>query len=205
MQPWKKEIQREVRSIRRELIFANIAILALGFLLALYPETSGSVICRVVGVVLCMAGLLRCVAYFREDKTEAFGSFALVQGAAMLGFGIYFVVRPASLAAFLTVVLAIVLIVGGVMKLQYGFDLARFQVTGWWIELIGALLTAALGILVFVNPFEAAETLMIFIGIAFIVDAVWDLLSIFYLSRTIKKYKTALKEGAAEIDVTIEG
>lgn len=174
------------QEIRREMLFSNLAILLLGLLLILFPAASGNIICRTVGGIILIWGVIRAIAYFRIDRLETFGSFALVQGAAGIGFGLYILIKPEILATILIVVLAIVLIVGGVRKLQYGFDLARLKVFGWWVELVGAVIMTVLGVIALINPFDAAESLMIYIGIALVVDAVWDMLSMLYLSRKIR-------------------
>jgi len=174
------------QNVRREMFVSNLAVFLLGLLMILFPAASGSIICRAIGAILLLWGIARAIAYFRIDRLEIFGSFALVQGAAGIGFGLYILLRPEVLAAVLIVVLSIFLLIGGVRKLQYGFDLARLKAFGWWVELVGAVIMSVLGIIALVNPFDAAESLMMYIGIALVVDAVWDMISMFYLSRKIK-------------------
>ena len=176
-----------------------MAIIVLGVLMVVFPERSGDFICRAVGAILCVMGIFRVIAYFAYDRSELFGSFALVQGAAFIGFGVYFLARPQFLAAFLTVALALVLIIGGVMKLQYAIDLARMGSSLWWIELIGAIVMTALGVVTFLDPFEAASGLMIFIGISFLVDGIWDMISVLWLSKAVKRLKHAVEKEADNI------
>lgn len=200
-----QELRREVRGIRREIIFTNLAVIVLGLLMVLFPDSSTDLICRATGAILCIWGIIRIVSYFAQKSTEAFASFALVQGAAMLGFGIYFLVRPEFLASFLSVVLGIILIVGGVMKLQYAIDFLRLKATGWWIQIAGALVMAVLGVVALVNPFAAANTLTIFLGAAFLLDGVWDLVAVSFLSHFVKKVRQAVSEAnAVETDFTVE-
>ncbi len=193
MSSFKSAITREAKNIKKSLILADVAIIVLGVLMIVFPERSGDFICRAIGVILCVMGVFRVVAYFAYDRSELFSSFALVQGAAFIGFGVYFLARPQFLAAFLTVALALVLIIGGVMKLQYTIDLARMGSSLWWIELIGALIMATLGVVAFLDPFEAASGLMIFIGVSFLVDGIWDMISVLWLSRTVKRLKNAVE------------
>jgi len=198
-----ERVRSEVRTIKREVIFVDVAVILLGLVMILYPGASRNIICRAAGILLCVFGAARVAAYFVSDRTEAFSSFALVQGTALIGFGVYFLIRPEFLAAFLTVALAIILIVGGVMKLQYAIDFLRLHASVWWIQLIGALLTAGLGVVALVNPFKAADTLIIFLGIAFLIDGVWDLISVTRLSSRAKQVKKTVRqvlrdEGAAD-------
>ena len=199
MSSYKNAITKEAKNIKKSLILADMAIIVLGVLMVVFPERSGDFICRAVGAILCVMGIFRVIAYFAYDRSELFGSFALVQGAAFIGFGVYFLARPQFLAAFLTVALALVLIIGGVMKLQYAIDLARMGSSLWWIELIGAIVMTALGVVTFLDPFEAASGLMIFIGISFLVDGIWDMISVLWLSKAVKRLKHAVEKEADNI------
>jgi len=147
---------------------------------------------------LAVWGVARAVAYFVTAREMVLGSFALTQGALLMGFGICFLVRPGVLAAFLTIALAVVLLVGGVMKLQYAIELSGLGVRGWWIELLGAALMVILGIVAFVNPFEAGEALMMFLGAAFVVDGVWDLASVICISALARKVRRREEQMAAD-------
>lgn len=191
-------IRASVKRSRRSILIADIAMLLLGLLLILFPDRSAELICRVIGALLAVTGILRVVVYFAGEKTWAIGSFALVQGAAMVGFGALFFFRPESLVAFVMLALAISLIVTGVMKFQYAIDFARLKIRLWWIQLLGAAALIALGVVALLDPFAAEATLMIYIGISFVVGSLWDLISIFWLDRLIRTAEQAEKDAAIE-------
>ncbi|NLU25272.1 MAG: hypothetical protein GXW99_11320 [Clostridiales bacterium] len=192
-------VHKEAKNIKREILFMDIALMILGIMMMFFPEQSRDIICRVSGAILCLWGLLHVITYFARERTEVLGSFSLVQGAAMIGFGTYFLLRPEFLAAFLTVALAIILMIGGVMKLQYAIDFLRLKAYGWWVQLIGAAIMAVLGIVAFVDPFDAASGLMIFIGAALVVDGLWDMISVIYLDGVVKKVRQTRKDAVNEV------
>ena len=183
------EAGEKVKTIRRELILINIALIALGVLMIVFPGESTAVICRCIGAALAIWGAVRVIAYFATPERIVLGSFGLVQGAILIGFGVYFLARPAVLSAFLTIALAIILLAAGVMKLQYALEMFSLDVRFWWIELIGALLMVILGVIAFLSPFAAAETLMIFLGASCAVSGVWDLVSVAALSARVRRAK----------------
>jgi uncharacterized membrane protein HdeD (DUF308 family) len=191
-------MKREAKTVKRDIIIIDAAVMLLGLLLVFFPAQSSNIICRVFGGILAVLGVLRVISYFAAERTEAFGSFALVTGAAMLAFGVYFLAKPAFLAGFLTVLLAIVLFIGGVMKLQYAIDLMRLNAYGWWVQLIGAGLMVVLGIVAFADPFDASQALMLFIGASLLVNGLWDIVSVIYLTGIIKKVKNKVEQVAEE-------
>lgn len=188
MKSFSEKVRKKVKSTKREVTFVDIALLILGILMIIFPEQSGDIICIFIGVILGIWGLVRLITYFASGKVESFGSFALVQGAALLGFGILFIINPGMLKAFLSAALAIILIVSGVMKLQYAVDFLRLKAKFWYISLLGAIISITLGAIVFFNPFTTAKWLMLFIGISLVVNALWDLASVAILSKIAKNF-----------------
>ena len=101
---------KKIKGIKIELIIISVVLFALGLFLVIFPEISQLVICRVVGIALCVWGVLRLITYFRMAKEEVFGSFGLVQGISLLAFGIFFVMKPEVIAMFFGTVLAMLLL-----------------------------------------------------------------------------------------------
>lgn len=198
MKKFSENVQKHVKNTKREITFVDIALLVLGVLMIIFPEQSGDIICIAIGIILSIWGLVRLITYFASGKVESFGSFALVQGAALLGFGILFIINPAMLKAFLSAALAIILIISGVMKLQYAVDFLRLKAKFWYISLLGAIISITLGAIVFFNPFTATKWLMLFIGISLTVNALWDLVSVAILSKIATNFA---KKNDGMIDV----
>ena len=170
---------KKIKGIRNEMIGLSIVLMLAGIFMILFPNTSGNIICRGVGAVLL-------VAYFRNN--EILGSFGLVQGVALAGFGLYILIRPGIIEVFLTTVFAIIIIVDGILKLQYALDFRKLDAGGWWIEAVCAAVMIILGIVVLFNPFATVAAVMLFIGVVFVFEGAWDLASILYISKIAKEF-----------------
>ena len=188
------------KQLRRSIVIADIALILLGFLLIAFPDQSAALICRIIGILLCVMGVIRAIVYFAGERHIVLGSFALVQGAALIGFGLLFAIHPEQLASILILALAISLIVSGVMKLQYAIDFARLHIRIWWLQLLSAAALIVLGIVALANPFETASALMIYTGISIACGAIWDLASILWLGKQIDKAANLLKDRGAQAD-----
>jgi uncharacterized membrane protein HdeD (DUF308 family) len=191
---------KEIKDFKNETIIADVLVIIFGLIMMIFPGISQAVICRVVGIVLIILGGTKVITYFSMDRVKVVLSFELIIGVALICIGLYFLIKPDKLAEFLTIIMAIVLIVGGTMKAQYAIDYKRLSFKNWWIQLIGALITIILGIIVFANPFGASISLMIFIGISLIIDGIWDLVTIIHLSANIKNFNKEIDTTANEID-----
>ena len=107
---------KKIRGIKIELIIISIALFVLGLFLTIFPEVSQIIICRAVGIALCVWGVLRLMTYFRMSREDVFVSFGLVQGISLLAFGIFFVMRPEAIAVFFGTAIAIIIIIDGILK-----------------------------------------------------------------------------------------
>lgn len=206
------DIKKKAKELTRNFIVINIGAVVLGIILVLFPDKSKDIICRAVGIMLCIGGILSLIEYVRAHKQGVFGSFGLVRGCAFLGFGIYIIVLPDMLAAFITAALSIILFICGVFKLQNAIDFAHIKSKGWIGQVIAAVIMIAAAVLSFFNPFGASNWLMIFIGISLIVSGAWDIVSILYFNRTLGEIKGDKKprkrknsENSKYIDVEVDG
>lgn len=192
----KKEdrIKQKAKQISREFLIVNFGIVALGILLLVYPGESKDIICRVLGSALAVWGVFKLIEYIRMKKNEIFGSFALVQGCALLCFGVYIAFKPDIIAAFVTVVLCIILFISGIIKLQYAMEFSSMKSKGWQMQALGAVAMIAGSVIAFVNPFGASNILMMFLGAFLIASGIWDIITMIYIRRFIKSYKIEAEE-----------
>ena len=87
-------IYKKLKTIKFEIIIVSIALFVLGLLLVIFPTASQEIICKGIGVALCVWGVLRLINYFRIAGSEILGSYGLVQGVTLLAFGMFFVIKP---------------------------------------------------------------------------------------------------------------
>lgn len=169
-----------------ELLILNIALIILGLLMFIFPYGFNAMICITVGTGLCIWGIIRVISYFMTKSEEIFGSFGLVQGGAMIGFGLYFLLNPSVFIQIIDASLGIILLITAVLKFQYAFDFFKMKSKKWWIHLIGSGIMLICGILALTKPFGIANFIMMFIGLSLIFSSVWDIITLISVSRILK-------------------
>ncbi len=180
-------IYKKLKAIKMEIIIVSIALFVLGLLLVIFPTASQEIISKGIGVALCVWGVLRLINYFRIAGSEILGSYGLVQGVTLLAFGMFFVIKPEAIAVFLGTALAIIIIVDGILKLQYAVDFYHLESDKWWIELVGAVIMVVIGVVALFNPFSTSSALIVFIGIALMIEGIWDFVSLMRIVSITKK------------------
>lgn len=167
---------------------ANVILLCLfealiGVLLVVDPIgfTSGIIIS--FGIALLAAGLICTIGYFRADAVEAALRGALVKGLAMLLAGAFCVIQPMWLiAAFplLTILYGVVILFAGLCKVQWTIDALRLKIGRWFLPAISAAVSIICGFVVLSDPFASTLVLWMFTGISLIVEAVLDVVVLFF-------------------------
>ena len=183
----RKEKTRKVGTFRRDFIYTALALLAVGVMFVVLPEKSTKLICYITAGLLCVWGIIKLMMYIRSDVNEAFGSFGLVTSVSLIIGGIAIFVRPEFFAGVIATIFGCIMIVDGVLKVQYAIDLSRIGAKFWWLILSMAAVFITAGLIVVFNPFSAVVTFMVFAGIALIIDGISDLITAFYISRVLKE------------------
>ena len=196
------DIKTKIRDIQKEYFFINFATIALGILLVVFPVKSIDFICRCLGGVMFVWGGFRIWDYVKHRKESVSAVLSLIQGCLLLGFGLFFILRPETLARFIIGACALILLLGAVIKLRIGIEYSTVSPVMRKIQTVGAVIMIIAGVIAFANPFGAASVLMIFLGISLIVDGLWDLITILFLRSFIKDIKSDIQKAVKKSDNT---
>ncbi len=196
-----KEAKKKLKQTKWEFIVINAAMIALGITMLAFTENIENILCVALGIGMCVWGLAKIITYFISRPEEILSSFGMVQGAALIGFGIFFLVSPQLFAGIIRISIAIIIIVSAVVKFQNAFDCMKLGSRFWIIELIAAVLMLTFGIFALLKPGFIADMLMLFMGISLIVGSAWDIIAVLFISSSIKKGKKNKKEKMIEAKV----
>ncbi len=108
-------------------------------------------------------GVVQVIQAFQVQGWPGF-IWGLLFGILMVLIGVELLYNPLAGAVSLTVLVAALLLVTGVVKLIYSFSLR--PVSGWGWVMASAILSILLAIMIFANfPWSATQVLGIFLGI----------------------------------------
>lgn len=195
-----------LKSIKTNILGSAVLCIILGVVLVIYPNTSLAIVCRAVGVIVLITGLGFLVSHVRGGIVSWFYKLDLILGAIFVILGGYILLNPLGLLSIIPIVFGVLLIYHGISDLGQALELRKYEANRWWISIIIAIITIALGILVMRNPFDTIEMLMKIIGVCLVYDGLSDLLLVGKFSRSVRKFKKY--EDELEFDSegeTIEG
>lgn len=174
-------------------IAMSFAELIIGILLLVNPVGFTSGIIVAFGIVLMFLGVGSIVKYFRTEPEKAAVSQLLAKGlmellgGAFCTFCSYWFVATFPV---LTLIYGIVILISGLVKLQWMVDIIRLKRKRWFLAAISAVISLLFGVVIIASPFDTTAVLWMFTGICLIVEAVFDIVAAIFGNREEKAAET---------------
>ena len=190
-----------LRYVKNGMLVLSIAFIALGLLLLIMPETSLLWLCYAFGAVVLITGIVCLVQYARLRGSGFAAPFFLVAGVITAALGLFTLAQPQVVASFLPVVFGLFILIDGCSRIGTAVELARCQADRWWLVLLFSVLSIALGILLLVNPFGAAVSVVMLCGVLLIIEGAVNLACVVYTAmelRTLDRMADAAQTAALD-------
>ena len=162
-------------------IFTCLFEVIVGVLLLIDPLGFTAGIITAAGIFLLIVGIVQIIKYFRTPVDEASVGQFLFKGIIALIGGTFCILRSGWITAtfpVLTILYGIIVLLTGVSKVQLTVDLLRRKNNKWFFAAINAALSLVCAAIILNNPFASTAVLWMFIGIALIVEALLDIVTL---------------------------
>ena len=189
-----------LREQRRSSILVALATIVLGLVLVMWPDRSVSLMCSLLGGALLIFGLLYIIGWFAGKRKAGSPAIMVVPGVVLAGLGVWLMTSSESVITLIQYVFGAMILFHGVLDLQGAISLAGRHYSRWWLDLVLAVLTLGLGMVILVNPFGTFAALVMLIGVSLVYDGVSDLLLIWRLSRAFHDVEQAVKGDVIETE-----
>ncbi len=195
---------KEVKEFKKSYVFVSTLYVVLGGVLLAWPDISMKMICYVLGFSMLVIGLAYGIIYFTRDNLSGVLQLDLVIGIVAAAFGIFILLNQDFLPAVIPIAMGIILLLGSVLKIQNSISMKRLKFRKWYICLIFALILAALGLVLLVNPFSSERWLALYIGACLILDGLVNLVAMSLIVARMKKLLKQEKNVPAKEDFSGE-
>ena len=152
---------KQLKLAKNGYIVMSILFMILGICLIIWPDCSMAVFCTAVGIMLIAYGCIKIIGYFSRDFYCLAFQFDLAFGVLLAAVGV----------------------------IQMSIDAKKFGLSLWWRILLMAILTGVLGVLLLIRPFEAAEVMMILVGVSVLFEGILNLCVVIYTVKIIKNQR----------------
>ena len=177
-----------LKQLKWNLILLAVIFIALGIVLILWPGATMKTICY----LLLAIGVVSLINYLRKDISGIIYRYDLVVGLCAILGGILVIVKVDKLTDLIPAVLGFLVTMSGIMKMQNSVDMLRLGHGTWHVAFAMAIVNIVAGIVLLMNPFEAAQILIMCLGIALVYSGITDLYVTISISRRLSRLKTEI-------------
>ena len=181
-----------LKQLKWNLILLAVIFIALGIVLILWPGATMKTICYLLAAMLLAIGVVSLINYLRKDISGIIYRYDLVVGLCAILGGILVIVKVDKLTDLIPAVLGFLVTMSGIMKMQNSVDMLRLGHGTWHVAFAMAIVNIVAGIVLLMNQFEAAQILIMCLGIALVYSGITDLYVTISISRRLSRLKTEI-------------
>lgn len=198
-----------LKNLKWEMVLFSLSSIVIGILMFLYPSQIIDAVCIVLAAILFIMGARYLLEYRRNNAISDFYRYEMVAGIALILGGIVVLCCMKLILSIITYVIAIIIIISGLMKVENSLDLKRMG-NNWIPLMVFAVICIMLGISVLMMPMDhndngtttASNFLIQASGIIFAVTGLIDLITTLAVSSKIKIW--TIKQTAAIVEEDID-
>ena len=164
-----------MRAAKVGYIVMSALFCVLGAVLLIWPDVSVRWFGRLLGIGMLIFGAVKLVGYFSRDLFRLAFQYDLAFGLLLMALGTVTLCHPGDAMSFLCMMFGIPVLADGLFKIQIALDSRRFGIRTWWLVMVLAALTCAIGVLLVFRPWDGAQVLTMLMGISLLLDGILNL------------------------------
>lgn len=161
-----------LKEVKAHVVLSAVMTILFGVFLILYPTSLPFLICKIIGVVLIVMGIVGFISFLASDGYQR---LFVIGALIIIVIGIWFITHPASVVSLIPIIVGILMIYHGIGDLSLWSNARKIDLSHQGAYLIAAIVSIALGIFCIISAMKVVELGMILIGLFLIYDGVSDL------------------------------
>ncbi len=146
-----EKVGSDIKKSAWSAIIESLAIMVLGILFIIWPETMIKILAYLVGAFFIVKGGFQIILYFMQNGQKDYFNNGLLSGVVAILIGITALVLGEDIAGVFRVVVGIIIIYESLVRINTATKLASAGVSDWKIILLLSLIMLVLGIFVTFN------------------------------------------------------
>lgn len=185
-----------LKQLKWSNILTSIVYIVIGIMLILYPDISANVISYIIGIGLCVFGVVHLAAYFMTNVRDTLNNNSFTLGLMAVVFGIAVIVKKDLIADLIPIILGLIIITSGLMKLQRSVVASRIHYHASLYYAILGIISIVFGIVImfFLSGQTATNILFIVIGCGLVYSGASDLFIQIFLTKKFNEFIRAFED-----------
>lgn len=177
----KEDFKKSIRKVYATSLAMSIVVGIMGIFFIFDSGFILNAISVVLGIVIIIPGIISIVEYLKNKK-----NFNIIFGVVSCIAGAIFIGSSKFVASILPFILGIYFAIMGVTKLQYSNELRKNNIKSYYQSLIAGIIALAVGVIIMINPFNAAKTMTALLGIVMVLYCAFDIYNTINVNKEIK-------------------
>ena len=196
-------MENYIRKLGRNSIIISMILLVFGLFMFTRPISTINILMMIFGCLLVIDGLVHLVSYFSIKNEFRFFSSELAQSIIYIILGFILVCNYDKISSLLPIILGIWIIVDSIFKLQIALNIRDIYDSHWGILLAMSIISALLGMVILINPFESLALLTMMCGAILMIVEVISIFESFSIISRVGKTEKIEKEIEKKINKII--
>lgn len=175
-----------MRTAKIGYIIISAALCLLGAMLIAVPDFSAALLGVICGIILTLFGAVKLIGYFSKDLYRLAFQYDLIFGIVLIAVGVVILVRPESVLNFICIALGLTILADGISKIRISLESKSFGIREWWLILVSAVLTSAMGLVLMFRPAQSVRVMMIILGVTLLLEGILNLCTVITAVKIIK-------------------
>ncbi len=176
-----------IKKYSRDSLLVSVVLILLGLFLIFKPALSINVVMVALGLILAFYGVIQTVSYFSNSRQIEFFNFQLVIGLVSLLAGLVCIFNPSFINSILPLAIGVWIVLKSITTVQLAFNIKNTGTDNSWLAMLTlAIVTFILGIIVVMNPFEAAAAAVSICGAMLVISELINVFETVYMMKMVK-------------------
>lgn len=164
----------------RTSILISLLMIVVAILLIAKPVAFLSLVIILFSIGIILEGLAHIFNYIFLSKEEKAFSYDIIEGIFSMIAGILMLAWKERVMAIFPILISIWIMMKGVVRIQFGFQLKNMDEKSWIGVLILGILSFGFGLVIFFHPLQTIMTLTVFSGIMLLVSEIIEVIGSIY-------------------------
>ena len=190
---------------KKKTLFSTIVVsvmaaifIVVSVLILFVPQVGVKDICYFICGLVVVLGIYMIVRYFMTSGYERLNEYGFSEGVLFVLLGICGLVSADRIALSFLTALGILLLLSGVIKLQYALDLKCMEDRAWIGFFLVTILLLGCSVSVILNPFQDVKFYQNYTAYVMLADGVAEIVNILYLNIRTRAYQKEMEKAQRE-------
>ena len=182
-----EKVGSDIKKSAWSSIIESLAILVLGVLFIIWPETMIKILAYFVGAFFIVKGGFQVVTYYMQNGQNDFFNNGLLSGVVSILIGIAALVIGEDIAGIFRIIVGVIVIYESLVRINTATKLASVGISDWKYILLIALIMLVLGIFITFNTGAVVALIGGMMVATGVIGIIGDIMFIQHVNKIIEK------------------